>query len=140
MKCVGPLINVLDRLIALESLLLTSSNDKVECKIKKGVLLVNDQEFDIPLLRKWADAALHLLCTGNSFTLMKRQTWIWNFLPQQYHHLIKASNPITNELLGSNLDQKVNDLQKLSEVAKKLNVKKHGRGITVLDRKGYAQG
>ena len=121
-------------------MLLTSSNDKVECKIEKGVLLVNDQEFDIPLLRKWADAALRVLCTGNSATLMKRQTWIWNFLPQQYHHLIKASNPITNELLGSNLDQKVNDLQKLSEVAKKLNVKKHRRGITILDRKGYTQG
>ena len=70
-KGVGPLINVLDRLIALESLLLTNSNDTFECKIKKGVLLVKVQEFDIPLLRKWADAALHLLCLRNSVSPMK---------------------------------------------------------------------
>ena len=130
-KGVGPLINVLDRLIALESLISGQDNRPVVCKVEKGVLLVNDQEFDIPLLRKWADNSVRLLCTGNSVTLMKRRTGIRNFIPQQYHHLIKASNPVTSELLGSNLDQKVNDIQKLSEVARKLHVRRRGR-VTIV--------
>ena len=127
-KGVGPLINVLDRLIALESLISAETSGPIVCKVEKGVLLVNDQEFDIPLLRKWADNSVRLICTRNSVTLTKRRTGIWNFIPQQYHHLIRASNPVTSELLGANLDQKVNDIQKLSGVARKLYVRHRGRG------------
>ena len=55
-------------------------------------------------------------------------TWHERFLGSPISHLLKASNPITSELLGPNLDQKISEQHKISEVAKKLHLKRCGRG------------
>ena len=124
---VGPLVTILDQLISLESRL---TPDKVDSQVKivDRKLVVDDLTIDVGFLRKLLDSSLKLLCAGNSVVLLKRRLGMKGFLDHQYHHLLKASNPITSELLGPNLDQKISEQNKISEVAKKLHLKRHGRG------------
>ena len=130
---IGPLINVLDTLISLESFLTRDKPPSIQIEGQR--LVVDDTKFDISQLRLWVDGSLRILSTGNAVTLMKRRTAIKAFLDPQYHHLLKMSNPITSELLGPNLDQKVSELNKIHDVAKKLHFKRRNRGGSTAGRK-----
>ena len=115
---VSPIAWVLDEMIKLESLL--ASNTGSSCKINHTQIKFETHSFDVTRLRKEIRDSIKILATGNAVTLMKRHTGLKTYLESQYHHLLKQLNPITSELLGSNLEQKITDYSKLQEVARKL--------------------
>ena len=94
-------------------------------------LTVKGKAFDISMIRKQVDASVKILATGNAVTLIKRRTGLKSYLDTKYHHLLRPSNAVTNELLGSNLEQKITDFSKVQDVAKKLQARKlFSRGKT----------
>ena len=119
-------------MISLESFLARDKPPSIQ--IEGQTLVVEDTKFDISQLRLWVDSSLRILSTGSAVTLMKRRTAIKAFLDPQYH-LLKMSNPITSELLGPNLDQKISELHKIHDVAKKLHFKCRNRGGSTAGRK-----
>ena len=117
---VGPLISVLDTLVLAEDALL-KGKDSANSPIKVGTV-----ELDIPQLCRQVHSTVHLLSVCNSVILTKRKSEIKNYLHLKYHYLTKPSNPITNELLGPDVEQKVNDSNKLYEAGRKLGRSSRG--------------
>ena len=52
--------------------------------------------------------------------LLKRKLNLRGFLDQKFHNLLKPTNPVTQELLGPDLEQKILDGTRASEVGKKI--------------------
>ena len=65
---------------------------------------------------------LRLLCTAHSMVLLKRKQQLKTFFDPKFHYLLKHTNPVTEELLGDNVDLHIAESTKLSEVAHKLQV------------------
>ena len=84
-------------------------------------------QFNINAIRSQIDVVLKLLCAGNSTVLQRHKFHLRPTLPSQYHHLLKPTNLVTNELLGDDIDQKILESNKLQEVSCKLHVN-HCRG------------
>ena len=120
---VGPLVSILDSLIQFEAGLRSAPST---VQVVGTVLKVGESEIDVVKIRKLLDSALKLLCTGNCVTLLKRKTGLKPHLNVKYHHLLRASNPVSDELLGANVEQKVTDSTKLMEVGMKMH-KREGR-------------
>ena len=111
---VGPLISVLDTLISAEDALL-KCKDSVENPIKVGTV-----HLDIPQLRRQVHSTVHLLSVCNSVILTKCKSEVKNYLHPKYHYLTKPSNIVTDELLGPDVERKVNDSNKLYKAGRKL--------------------
>ena len=117
---VGPLISVLDTLVSAEEAL-------IKCKESvQGPLKVSTVELNIPQLCRQVHSAVHLLSVCNSVILTKCKSEIKIYLHPKYHYLTKPSNPVTDELLGPNVEQKVNDSNKLYEAGRKLGCSSRG--------------
>ena len=99
----------------------------IKCKESvQGPLKVRTVELNIPQLPRQVHSAVHLLSVCNSVILTKRKSEIKNYLHPKYHYLTKPSNPVTDELLGPNVEQKVNDSNKLYEAGRKLGCSSRG--------------
>ena len=77
---------------------------------------------DITDMRRQLDRSLKLLSTANCVLLDRRRQQLRPTLDSKFHYLLKQNNPITNELLGDNVDQKVSEAIKFSEAAQKLQI------------------
>ena len=117
----GLIVGVWDALLEIETMI-SSAESKVS--IDKGILLCGDKKFDIKELHKDLHKGLRLLCTSNSVLLDKRCQQLRPFLDHRYIYLLKPDNPITNELLGDNVDQKIVDANKIFDATHKLHVRK----------------
>ena len=114
---IGPLVSVLDRVINFES---ACDSDSVPVSLGKGVLKVNGVELDVTSLRILLSQALKLLAVGNSVVLLKQKGNLKPYLDGKFHYLLKPTNPMSNELLGPELEQKITDGTWVMDVAKKL--------------------
>ena len=106
----GPIVGVWDSLLEIETMI---SSAKSKVSIDKGILLCGDKKFSIKELCKDLHKGLRLLCASNAVLLDKRRQQLHPFLDHRYHYLLKPDNPITNELLGDNVDQKIVDANKI---------------------------
>ena len=113
----GPVVNVFQDLCRLETLL---QSDKNKFKIESGKIICDDFTADFSDMRMKVGASLKLLTAAHALQLFRRRQALKPFLDRKFHHLLKDSNPITDELLGPNLEQKIADHSKVFEVAKKL--------------------
>ena len=77
--------------------------------IQNQVVRVDGEQLDIKQLRLWLRQALKIFSTGNSVVLLKRKVNLRGFLDSKFHHLLKPTNPVTQELLGPDLEQKILD-------------------------------
>ena len=66
------------------------------------------------------DRSIHLLCLCDSLHLYHHCQQLCPFFDTKFHYLLKGSHPVTSELLGDNIDQKVSESVKISEAALKL--------------------
>ena len=115
----GPLIAVWDKILKWEAFLLNGVKDK-KFEVDMSTLQHKDLSLDFTSLRKDLDKGIILLCAGHSTVLDKRCNQLRSFFDPKYHYLLKSTNPITKELLGDNVDQKITESTKIYEAAKKL--------------------
>ena len=114
---VGPLLSAIDKLMQAEGLLNTT---KSATTVDKTVLTIDDFKIDLKQVRVWLGNALHILAVGNSVVLLKRRNLLKPYLDQKFHGLLKPSNPVSQELLGPDLEQKIAEGTRVSEASKKL--------------------
>ena len=123
----GLLISVLDKLINFEALVSISENDKVEKK--GGKLLIRGCEFDVSELRTMVSKGIYILAVANGICLQKRKTLLKVYLDRRFHSLVSPSNPVTNDLLGSDLEMRVAEFNKSTEAGNNIifRPKSHNR-------------
>ena len=116
---IAPGLCALDVLMKLECIL---GSDKSPCvKIEKGCIKLDDWTLDVRQIRTWLGDAVKILSVGNSVVISKRRSGLRPFLDVKFHHLLKPTNPVTQDLLGPDLEQKILDGTRASEVGRKLS-------------------
>ena len=73
-------------------------------------------------MRHQLDKALRLLSAGHSLILAHHRQQLKSFLDPKFHYLLHEDNPITDESLGDNVDQKVCEAIKVSYAVQKLKL------------------
>ena len=71
-------------------------------------------------MRRFLGKSLKLLTSVHANLLLKRKVSLRPYLDRKFHHLTRESNPVTTLLLGGDLEQKISEVTKVSEVAKHL--------------------
>ena len=106
---------------------------EVQCHIEEGKIIVNKDStdlrttttntvvFDVKKVRLLIDQSVRALTICNSVCLQKRKTGLKGSLYRKYHYLTKPSNKVTDELLGSNLEQQISDCNKILSAARKIS-------------------
>ena len=113
----GLLVSLLDCLLHFEANTSTEGN---ELKLEDKKIWLNDCSLDIPNMRKAIHNCVHILSLGNAVCLQKRKSNLRPYLERKYHHLTQPSNPVTNDLLGSDLEGKISEFNRINEASRKL--------------------
>ena len=113
----GPIVSALDDLLKFECSLHDEESPRVSAQ--NGILSTEKTQLDVQQLRRKLDSGVHLLAVCNSVCLMKRKTALRSSLDPKFHYLIKAGNEVTSDLLGSNLEQKISDSNKILSATKR---------------------
>ena len=113
----GPVASVFQDLCHIETLL---KSDKASFHFSGVKISGEGIEIDFTDLRSKLENALKLLSSTHALQLSQRKQALRPFLDSKFHHLLRDSNPITDNLLGSDLEQKISDSSKIFDVAKKL--------------------
>ena len=111
---------MLDQLVVFEADLSVTGSPKVEVKGSELNIVNGCTSLNITKLRHLLDKSVRLLCSGHAVTLQKRKSWLKGYLDQRYHYLIRTTNPVTTDLLGPNLDQKISESNRVMEAARKI--------------------
>ena len=106
----GSVISVLDQLCCLEAEIHNSGDIQVQIKDKK--LVINDHSFDFAKLRELLGKGTKLLCSAHSIVLQRRKTLLKSSLDPKFHFLLREQNPVTTELLGEDIEQKISESSK----------------------------
>ena len=103
--------------------------------MEEGKLLLDgDCTVNVKNLRTAMGIGLRLLCSCNTIITQRHKAALRPFLDFKFHYLTHKSNLVTDELLGPNLEQKINESIKGSEVAKRLTYNKTPRDNRRFDR------
>ena len=116
----GPLVSVWDKILKWETAL--CHKDTVPVTGSLGVLHLDGMSLDLTDVRRQLDRGIKLLSTCHSVLLDRRRIQLKPFFDNKFHYLLKLGNPISNELLGDNVDQKVAEASKISDAAQKLQL------------------
>ena len=114
----GPLIALLDKLIDFEATVKSQNLTTIQCEDTE--LKVPGSSLNLTEICGFLHKSIQILSFGNATCLQKSKSLIKNYLDQRYHYLTKPSNPVTDELLGPNLKQKITESNKLMEAAQKI--------------------
>ena len=126
-KGCGPLATVFHDLCNMDAEIKASGLKEGEQTGKLTPLKVGDKCFDITNLRKALGISLQLLASAHSHLLVRRKVNLRLFLDKRFHYLTRDSNPVTSLLLGGDLEQKISDLLKVSDIAQKLTSPRYPR-------------
>ena len=118
---IGPLVSLLDCLLHFEA------NNSTELKLEDQKIWLNDCSLDIPNMRKAIHNCMHILSLGNAVCLQTRKSNLRPYLERKYHHLTQPSNAVTNDLLGSDLEGKISEFNRINEASRKLYVRQKSR-------------
>ena len=120
----GPLVLVWDQILKWESALLNREKCKDKhVKVSLSTLQLDDFSIDFTAIRRSMHKGLRLLASGHSIVLEKRSGQLKSFFDLKFHYLLKPSNPVTDKLLGDNVDQKIAESTKLMEAAHRLQLR-----------------
>ena len=120
---IGLTLCVLDVLMKLECILGGDKSPKVD--IENGCLKFDDWSLDVWQILTWLGEAIKILSVGNSVVISKCRSGLRPYLDVKFHHLLKPTNPVTQDLLGPDLEQKILDGTRASEVGRKLSTYPH---------------
>ena len=123
-RSVGMLVHVLDSLISLETV---TQTDRHDVKVEQNKIHIGKCVFEVHDMRIKVNDVCRLLCARNSTVLQKRKGLLKSWILPKYQYLTKPNNPVSEELLGPNIEQKICDSTKLSEAAQKIDCTFCGR-------------
>ena len=83
-------------------------------------LKIDNMTLDITDLRRKSGDSIRLLTSAHSNIFISRKVSLHPYLDKKFHYLTKDSNPVTSLLLGGDLEQKITEMSKVSDVAKHL--------------------
>ena len=132
LRGIGPLVSMLDSLLHFEA---STTDDIIELKVEDRKIWLKNCSLDIPNMRKAIQNCVHILSLGNAVCLQKRKSNLHPYLERKYHHLTQPSNPVTTDLLGSDLEGKISEFNRINEASRKLYVKQKFRNkieITII--------
>ena len=123
----GPLASVFQELCTSE-MALKSYDEKTQVEVKNdGTLFVGNTVVDFTQMCKSLGVSLQLLASCDSYLFVRHKVSLLPFLDKRFHYLTRDTNPVTTLLLGSDLEQKISDLMKVSDVAQKLTLNRQPR-------------
>ena len=93
---------------------------KQQVDVEGSVITMQDFTIDVKHIRELLSQVVKILSMGNSVVLHKRKGLLRQYLDRKYHGLLKLTNPITQELLGPDLEQKISDGARVVDAGKKL--------------------
>ena len=111
------MVAVLDHVVQLES---EVSGKEKQWKSVDCNLVTDGYQVDVSKLRSLLSQALKILSTGHSVLLTKRKGLLRPYLDQKFHFLLKPTNPVTQDLLGPDLEQKISDGARVVDAGRKL--------------------
>ena len=109
-QAMGPSAFIWDSFIKAESWAIQQKRLPPALKIPGGVTSICD-------LTACLSVSMKLLCYHRAFNLQKRKGALKPHLDPKYHLLTSPSNPITQFLFGDNLEQRVQDIYRVSQAA-----------------------
>ena len=118
----GPIVSVLDSLVKLETTI--PDNRSVSVQKDEKTITLDKIVFDVQEMRRLLAIGVKLLSYGHAACLQKRKTNLRPSLDSRYQYLTKPGNIVTEELLGPNLEQKINDSNRLIEASRRISVRK----------------
>ena len=122
----GPLISILDNLIRFKAGVGLKGQD-VELSDKTVKLKLTKSKLDIQAIRISLNKAVRILSLGNAVCLQKRKSNWKPYPDRKYHHLVQTSNPVTSELLGADLETKINEFNKMNEASRRLAIRHNNK-------------
>ena len=110
-RAMGPLSYIWDSLIKAQTY-----NSKRN--LNPPGIKTNDKVIPLKDLMAAIAHAIKLLCLSNSLNLQSRKSALWSQLDLKYYPLTSQNNPVTTQLFGDNLEQRVSDIYKISQAAR----------------------
>ena len=98
----GLVVCVWDKILKWETALCNKGNISVKGSL--GVLQLDNISLDLTDIRRQLDREIRLLATCHSVLFDRHRVQLHPFFDSKFHYLLKPGNPITNELLGDNVD------------------------------------
>ena len=116
----GPVLSIFNDLCQMEAAISSSSASTNISINDSKQLMIDGMTIDFKDMRVKLGHALRLLSTAHSVLLQRRRASLRPYLDFKFQYLTRESNPVTTLLLGGDLELKVTEAVKTSEVAKKL--------------------
>ena len=116
----GLLASVWDKILKWETAMCNKT--KVNVSRSLGVLPLENLSLNLTDMKRQLDRAIKLLATAHCVIHDRKRVQLCPFFDTKFHYLLKPGNPITSELLGDNVDQKVAEASKISEAAQRLQL------------------
>ena len=120
----GPLIALLNDFVVIEGKMIKNPG-----LFPNNLIQIDNLTLNVPEVHRSIHCAVKLLSTCHSVLLTKRKHELKYYLHPKYHYLTKPSNPVTDQLLGDNVEQKVSDSNKMMEAARKLGRPRYRGGL-----------
>ena len=133
----GPLVSIFNELCNVEAVAKSATNKSVVKLDEEGKLILDSVTVDFVNMRRFLGKSLRLLSAAHSNLLLKRKLSLRPYIDHKFHHLTKESNPVTTLLLGEDLEQKISEVTKVLEVAKRLTFTRTPRGRHFRGRRPY---
>ena len=102
----GPLAAIFNELCNIETLLNCECKNKIHLN-EENVLVIGKTKVNFPDMCRSLGKSIHLLTAAHSNLLQCRKVSLWGYIDKKFHYLTRDTNPMTCELLGSDLEQKI---------------------------------
>ena len=116
----GPILSIFHELCQIEAASKNVSDKTVVCFNSARQLVIDEVKKDFEHMRTKMGHAMRLLATAHSILLQCRKAGLRSYLDSKFHYLTRESNLPTTWLLGDNLENKVTETVRVSDVAKRL--------------------
>ena len=116
---IGPLIAILDNLIDFEASLISNENVQVS-RLGDNKISILQSAISVTGMRRLLHRSIKILSIGNAVCLQKRKSALKPYLDRRYHKLTLPNNPVTSDLLGPHLEDKISESNRITEAARKI--------------------
>ena len=103
------------------------TTDKSNMRVTDNAEIVIDGlTIDFPGIHCLLGRSICLLTAAHSNILQKRRVSLQAYIDKKFHYFTRDSNPVTTQLLGADLEQKISDSMKTSDAARQLTYRPVG--------------
>ena len=116
----GPVLSIFNDMCQIEAAVAGTSDRTIISIASNQNIMLDGMTINFQEMRTKIGRALRLLTSCHAVLLQRRKASICPYLDRKFQYLTKESNSVTTLLLGGDLENKVSEAVKVSEVAKKI--------------------